>query len=149
MRVVKFALRFTREARTLAKLSHPNIISVFEFGNIGDTYYFLMEFIDGTTLREIVAGGQLAPEQALSIVPHLCDALQYAHDKRVVHRDIKPDNVLLDSNDRARLADVGLARLVERGSDPSMALQTTSKLVGTFDYICPCLRIRRQVLSFK
>ncbi|MCP4777165.1 MAG: protein kinase, partial [Planctomycetaceae bacterium] len=58
---IKFALRFTREARTLAKLSHPNIISVFEFGNVGDTYYFLMEFIDGTTLREIVAGGQLAP----------------------------------------------------------------------------------------
>ena len=69
-----------------------------------------MEFIDGTTLREIVAGGQLAPEQALSIVPHLCDALQYAHDKRVVHRDIKPENLLISSDGVVKIADFGRAR---------------------------------------
>jgi serine/threonine-protein kinase len=86
---VKFALRFTREARTLAKLSHPNIVSVYEFGNVEETYYFLMEYVDGSTLRDVVATRQLNPEHALSIVPHLCDALQYAHDKGVVHRDIK------------------------------------------------------------
>ncbi len=80
---VKFALRFTREARTLAKLNHPNIVSVFEFGNVDDTYYFLMEFVDGSTLRDVVAARQLAPEHALAIVPNLCDALQYAHDKGV------------------------------------------------------------------
>ncbi|MFT5302199.1 MAG: hypothetical protein ACI814_003013, partial [Mariniblastus sp.] len=92
---IKFALRFTREARTLAKLSHPNIVSVFEFGNVDDTHYFLMEFVDGSTLRDVVETRQLAPEHALAIVPHLCDALQYAHDKGVVHRDIKPENILM------------------------------------------------------
>jgi serine/threonine-protein kinase len=77
---VKFALRFTREARTLAKLSHPNIVSVYEFGNVEGAYYFLMEFVDGSTLRDVVRAGKLSPEHALAVVPHLCDALQYAHD---------------------------------------------------------------------
>ena len=62
---VKFALRFTREARTLAKLNHPNIVSLFEFGKVEDTYYFLMEFVDGPTLRDVVSAGQLSPEHAL------------------------------------------------------------------------------------
>jgi serine/threonine-protein kinase len=65
---VKFALRFTREARTLAKLNHPNIVSVYEFGHVKDTYYFLMEFVDGSTLRDVVSAGELAPEHALAIV---------------------------------------------------------------------------------
>ncbi|MCA9136714.1 MAG: serine/threonine protein kinase, partial [Planctomycetales bacterium] len=91
---VKFTLRFTREARTLAKLNHPNIVSLFEFGKVEDTYYFLMEFVDGPTLRDVVSAGKLTPEHALSIVPHLCDALQFAHDKGVIHRDIKPENIL-------------------------------------------------------
>ncbi|MGI9443870.1 MAG: serine/threonine protein kinase [Rubripirellula sp.] len=133
---VKFALRFTREARTLAKLSHPNIISVFEFGNIGDTYYFLMEFIDGTTLREIVAGGQLAPEQALSIVPHLCDALQYAHDKRVVHRDIKPENILISSDGVVKIADFGLSRIMGNETHQTK-LTGTHQIMGTPRYMAP------------
>jgi len=133
---VKFALRFTREARTLAKLSHPNIISVFEFGNIGDTYYFLMEFIDGTTLREIVAGGQLAPEQALSIVPHLCDALQYAHDKRVVHRDIKPENILISSDGVVKIADFGLSRIIGNETHQTK-LTGTHQIMGTPRYMAP------------
>ncbi len=78
---VKFALRFTREARTLAKLSHPNIVSVYEFGKLEDTYYFLMEFVDGSTLRDVIRAGQLKPQHALAIVPHLCDALEYAARK--------------------------------------------------------------------
>lgn len=133
---VKFALRFTREARTLAKLSHPNIISVFEFGNMGDTYYFLMEFIDGTTLREIVAGGQLAPEQALSIVPHLCDALQYAHDKRVVHRDIKPENILISSDGVVKIADFGLSRIIGNETHQTK-LTGTHQIMGTPRYMAP------------
>ena len=133
---VKFALRFTREARTLAKLSHPNIISVFEFGNIGDTYYFLMEFIDGTTLREIVAGGQLAPEQALTIVPHLCDALQYAHDKRVVHRDIKPENILISSDGVVKIADFGLSRIIGNETHQTK-LTGTHQIMGTPRYMAP------------
>ena len=102
---VKFALRFTREARTLAKLNHPNIVSLYEFGKVENTHFFLMEFVDGPTLREVVSAGQLLPEQALAIVPPLCDALQFAHDKGVIHRDIKPENILLAKDGSVKIAD--------------------------------------------
>lgn len=133
---VKFALRFTREARTLAKLSHPNIVPVFEFGHIKDTYYFLMEFVDGTNLREVIRAGQLAPPQALSIVPHLCDALQYAHDKGIVHRDIKPENILIAVDGSVKITDFGLSRIL--GSDsPSQLLTGTHQVLGTPRYMAP------------
>ena len=132
----RFALRFTREARTLAKLTHPNIVSVFEFGNVEDTYYFLMEFIDGSTLRDIVRAKQLAPEHALTIVPHLCDALQYAHDKGVVHRDIKPDNILLAVDCTVKIADFGLSRIL--GNDEQQeSITGTHQVLGTPRYMAP------------
>lgn len=133
---VKFALRFTREARTLAKLSHPNIVSVFEFGNVEDTYYFLMEFVDGSTLRDLVKAGQLSPEHALSIVPHLCDALQYAHDQRVVHRDIKPENILISSQGVVKIADFGLSRIIGNETQQPM-LTGTHQIIGTPRYMAP------------
>lgn len=133
---VKFAMRFTREARTLAKLNHPNIVSVYEFGNVQDTYYFLMEFVDGPTLRDVVRAGHLAPEHALAIVPHLCDALQYAHDKGVIHRDIKPENILTAKDGSVKIADFGLSRLL--GNDPqTMALTGTHQIMGTPRYMAP------------
>ncbi len=133
---VKFALRFTREARTLAKLGHPNIVPVYEFGKVGDTFYFLMEFVDGSTLREVVKAGQLAPEHALAIVPHLCDALQYAHDKGIVHRDIKPENILIAKDGVVKIADFGLSRIL--GSDsPSEALTGAHQVMGTPRYMAP------------
>lgn len=132
----RFALRFTREARTLAKLSHPNIVSVFECGTVEGTYYFLMEFVDGPTLREVIRGGRLPPEQALSIVPHLCDALQYAHDQGVVHRDIKPDNILLARDGGVKIADFGLARIL--GNDAATTqLTQTHQVMGTPRYMAP------------
>lgn len=133
---VKFALRFTREARTLAKLSHPNIVSVFEFGNVDDTYYFLMEFVDGSTLRDVVKAGQLAPEHALAIVPHLCDALQYAHDKGVVHRDIKPENILMAADGSVKIADFGLSRILGNESQQDL-LTGTHQVMGTPRYMAP------------
>ena len=117
---VKFALRFTREARTLAKLNHPNIVSVFEFGKVQDTFYFLMEFVDGPTLRDVVSGGQLSPEHALAIVPHLCDALQFAHDKGVIHRDIKPENILMAKDGSVKIADFGLSRILGNENQPTV-----------------------------
>ena len=133
---VKFALRFTREARTLAKLNHPNIVSVYEFGNVEDTYYFLMEFVDGSTLRDIVKAGQLAPEHALAIVPHLCDALQYAHDKGIVHRDIKPENILIAIDGSVKIADFGLSRILGNESQQEM-LTGTHQVMGTPRYMAP------------
>lgn len=132
----RFALRFTREARTLAKLSHPNIVSVFEFGNMEDTYYFLMEFIDGSTLRDVVSARQLAPQHALTIVPHLCDALQYAHDKGVVHRDIKPENILLAVDGSVKIADFGLSRILGNENQQE-TLTGTHQVMGTPRYMAP------------
>lgn len=133
---VKFALRFTREARTLAKLNHPNIVSVFEFGNVQETYYFLMEFVDGPTLRDVISAGQLSPEEALAIVPHLCSALQFAHDNGVIHRDIKPENILLAKDGGVTIADFGLSRMLgdER---QSTALTGTHQIMGTLRYMAP------------
>ena len=77
-------------------LSHPHIVAVYDFGQKDGLYYFLMEFVDGLTLRQLLDAGKLAPQEALAIVPQICEALQFAHDKGVVHRDIKPENILMD-----------------------------------------------------
>lgn len=133
---VKFALRFTREARTLAKLSHPNIVALYEFGNVNGTYFFLMEYVPGSTLRDVVQSGELAPEHALAIVPQLCDALQYAHDQGVIHRDIKPENILMSVDGTVKIADFGLARLL--GDDSQLhSLTATHQVMGTLRYMAP------------
>ena len=131
-----FAERFMREARALARLSHPNIVAVHDFGQADGFYYFLMEFIDGMTLRHLLAEGKLAPREALAIVPQVCEALQYAHDRGVVHRDIKPENILLDKMGRVKIADFGLARLV--GTDTgSRRLTQPREVMGTPHYMAP------------
>ncbi|APZ96187.1 serine/threonine-protein kinase [Fuerstiella marisgermanici] len=133
---VKFALRFTREARTLAKLNHPNIVALFEFGNVADTYYFLMEFVEGSTLRDVVAAREIAPAHALAIVPHLCDALQYAHDKGVIHRDIKPENILMSVDGSVKIADFGLSRILDN-DEQQHTLTGTHQVMGTPRYMAP------------
>lgn len=132
----RFALRFTREARTLARLTHPNIVSVFEFGSAQDTFYFLMEFVEGSTLRAVVASGGLDPKSALAIVPHLCDALQFAHDKGVIHRDIKPENILMGIDGSVKIADFGLSRIMDTESQAE-ALTVTHQIMGTPRYMAP------------
>src|SRR5689334_19860258 len=114
-----FEERFNREARALARLSHPNIVAVHEFGKTGELHFFIMEFVDGANLRQLEQSGRLAPREALQIIPQICDALQYAHDEGVVHRDIKPENVLLDRKGRVKIADFGLAKIL--GHDPEAA----------------------------
>ena len=99
-----FATRFTREAQALAALSHPNIVTVHDFGQSGGFFYLLMEFVDGVNLRQALRAGRFTPEQALAIVPPICDALQFAHQRGIVHRDIKPENLLLDRNGRVKIA---------------------------------------------
>ena len=107
-----FAERFTAEARTLASLNHPNIVTIHDFGESGGFYHLVMEYVDGVNLRQAMTAGRFTPEQALAIVPPVCEALQYAHDHGVVHRDIKPENLLLDQQGRVKVADFGIAKLL-------------------------------------
>ncbi|MGI9516176.1 MAG: serine/threonine-protein kinase, partial [Pirellulaceae bacterium] len=131
-----FAQRFTREARTLAKLTHPNIVMVFEFGTVDDLHYLLMEFVDGVDLRTAMRDESLQPDQALSVVQQVCEALQYAHDQGIVHRDIKPENILLGRNSAVKIADFGLAKLVQSDSY-EQSLTGTQQVVGTRNYMAP------------
>lgn len=134
-----FTERFLREARLLASLSHPHIVTVYEFGQRQGIYFLLMEFVDGVTLRQALQAEpirKLNPRDALAIVGQLCDALQFAHDESVVHRDIKPENILIDKRGRVKIADFGLARLL--GQSPTMpTLTRTHQLMGTPAYMAP------------
>ena len=107
-----FADRFAREARALAALNHPNIVTIYDFGQAGGFYFLLMEFVDGMNLRRLLRARKFTPEEALAIVPPLCDALQFAHDRGIVHRDIKPENLLLDKAGRVKVADFGIAKML-------------------------------------
>ena len=131
----QFLARFKREAQALAKLRHPHIVAVYDMGREGDVTYFTMEYVDGTNLRALLRTRALRPEQALALVPKLCDALQYAHSQGIVHRDIKPENVLLGRDGEPRIADFGLARLV--GGPDVSAITETGTALGTRDYMAP------------
>ena len=131
-----FAERFAREARSLARLNHPNIVSIFDSGESDGLFYFIMEFVDGTNLRQSLQAKQISPREALGIVPVICDALQYAHDMGIVHRDIKPENVLLDKKGRLKIADFGLAKLINP-TTPDVTLTQTGLMMGTPKYMAP------------
>jgi hypothetical protein len=131
-----FADRFLREARALARLNHPHIVSVHDFGEAGELYYFLMEFVAGGALRQLLRPGRLRQAEALSLLLQLCDALQYAHEEGVVHRDIKPENLLLDRRGRLKVADFGLAKLL--GATPAaFTLTGSQQAMGTPHYMAP------------
>lgn len=142
-----FAERFAREARALAKLSYPNIVAVYDFGrtqtpvadasgSLDALFYIVMEFVDGANLRQTIRAGGMKPEQALAVVPQICDALQFAHDEGVVHRDIKPENILIDKRGRVKIADFGLAKML--GSEQlDAALTGTHQVMGTLRYMAP------------
>jgi serine/threonine protein kinase len=131
-----FAERFGREARALAKLNHPGIVTIYDFGHTGVLYYFVMEFVDGTDLRRLIAEGQVKPSSALGLVMQICEALQFAHDQGVIHRDIKPGNILLDRSGRVKIADFGLAKLL-RSATADVSLTATNHLLGTPQYMAP------------
>ena len=148
-----FAERFTREARALARLSHPNIVGVYDFGQVSGAgvlpasgtgapqpttslHYFLMEYVDGPNLRQVERARKLSPREATQIIPQICEALQYAHDEGIVHRDIKPENVLLDKKGRVKIADFGLAKIL--GREPQdFRLTSAGQVMGTPNYMAP------------
>ncbi|MDF1851143.1 MAG: serine/threonine-protein kinase [Verrucomicrobiales bacterium] len=142
-----FALRFEREAQLLAKLSHPNIVTLYDFGEIERTedpeennlFYFMMEYVDGADLSRLIHDGGLEPDQALRLVPQICDALQFAHDEGITHRDIKPANILVDKKGNVRIADFGLAKLISAEQEEAMmtGLTMTGTSMGTPHYMAP------------
>jgi tRNA A-37 threonylcarbamoyl transferase component Bud32 len=131
-----FAERFQREGRVLARLNHPNIVSVHDFGQSGDFFYLLMEYVDGVNLRQAMRAGRFTPAQALALVPRICEALQFAHDEGVLHRDIKPENILLDARGRVKIADFGIAKLLSE-TRADVSLTATGAAVGTPQYMAP------------
>jgi serine/threonine protein kinase len=146
----QFADRFEKEARALAALNHPNIVTIHDHGQSGGFYYLLMEYVDGVTLRQLLLKERMAAREALAIVPQICDALQYAHDAGIVHRDIKPENILLDRRGRVKVADFGLAKIVaavydRRDDDVEMRRSQTAgtdlteagQVMGTPQYMAP------------
>jgi tRNA A-37 threonylcarbamoyl transferase component Bud32 len=132
-----FAERFSREARTLAKLSHPHIVGIHDFGESDGLYYFVMEYVDGAALREVMQSGRLSAADALGLVPQLCDALQFAHEAGVVHRDIKPENILLDHAGNVKIADFGLAKLIAPDRVEGVSLTLSGAVMGTPAYMAP------------
>jgi serine/threonine protein kinase len=145
-----FAERFEREAKVLAEVNHPNIVAIHDFGRAGEFYFLIMEFVDGVNLRQSMSAGRLTPQQALAIVPPICEALQFAHEHGIVHRDIKPENLLLDKEGRIKIADFGIARMVLREPKPESAAAgfrpehgglTQESVLGTPQYMAPEQRV--------
>lgn len=130
-----FEARFEREAQAMAKLNHPNIVSVIDFGEAGPNYlYIVMELIDGADMMDVIRTGRMTQEMALTLLPQICDALQFAHDHGIVHRDIKPSNIMLTRDGRIKMADFGLAKRYDVES--SFRTQTGTGM-GTPDYAAP------------
>ncbi len=136
-----FAERFAREARALGRLTHPGIVTIHDSGKTGGMYFFIMEYVDGPNLRQVMerSEGRVPPDEAFRIVGSLCEALEYAHGEGIVHRDIKPENILLDTKGRIKIADFGLAKLLRPNGSGRADLTLTAphQLMGTPQYMAP------------
>jgi serine/threonine-protein kinase len=132
-----YSMRFVREAQAVARLNHPNIVQVYDFGEEGDIAYLVMEFIKGKELKNFFdANERFDLKEAVRIMSELCDALDFAHQAGIVHRDIKPANVMLDHQARTKLTDFGVARVID--SDKTSVERTQAgTMVGTPAYMSP------------
>lgn len=128
-----FVARFRKEAQAVARLSHPNIVNIHDVGTEGEIYYLVMEFIDGQDLKTLIRSeAPMPPEKAVPIIRQVCDALAHAHKNNIVHRDVKPHNILITTDGRAKLTDFGIAREASAAT-----LTYTDTVMGSVHYISP------------
>src|SRR4051794_8533843 len=131
-----FVERFRREAQSAAALNHPNIVSVYDWGKYGGTYFIAMEYVQGRTLADIIrANGRVSAVQAAEIASEVSAALAFAHRNGVVHRDIKPANILIGSSGQVKVADFGIARAMNSAADSN--LTQVGLVMGTATYFSP------------
>lgn len=131
-----FLDRFEREARALAKLSHPNIVTVYDYGQTADGLaYLVMEYVNGLNLREAMEAMSIDANESVDYIKTMCIALNYAHSKGVVHRDIKPENILLGDDGSLKIADFGIAKIVDAQSPKQIT--ATRHVLGTPHYLAP------------
>jgi hypothetical protein len=121
----------------LARLSHPNIVGIHDFGTAGPYCFLMMELVDGVNLRQAMQAGRFTPTEALEMVQHLCSALKFAHEEGVLHRDIKPENILIDSKGRVKIADFGIAKLVGEDREHDFTLTLQGSVLGSPHYMAP------------
>jgi serine/threonine-protein kinase len=129
----EFVRRFRREARSAASLSHPNIVGIYDVGQDGDAHYIVMEYVEGRNLNEVIR--ERAPLQvgeAVRIAAQICEALEHAHQNQIIHRDIKPHNILIGNNGRVKVTDFGIARAVTAAT-----ITQTGSVVGSVHYFSP------------
>ena len=129
--------RFRREAKAASALNHPNIITIYDIGQIGDTWFIAAEFIEGVTLRERLAAGKMELREMLGIVLQCTLALEATHQAGVVHRDIKPENIMVRPDGLVKLVDFGLARIAETGIKSSAEATQIGAVIGTPRYMSP------------
>jgi eukaryotic-like serine/threonine-protein kinase len=131
-----FVERFRREAQSAANLNHPNVVGVYDWGEAGGTYFIVMEYVEGRTLADIVRSeGPLHPDRAADITSDVAAALGFAHRNGVVHRDVKPANVLITSSGQVKVADFGIARAMTATSEENLTQAGT--VMGTATYFSP------------
>ncbi|MBD3404066.1 protein kinase [candidate division GN15 bacterium] len=126
--------RFELESMVIARLSHPNIVHVIDRGTAGNRYYFVMEYVDGTSMREVIDSDKISLKVKLEMMAQVCKALDYAHKNGVIHRDIKPANILIDRQGNPRVADFGIAQIVGRAESDMTAADV---VMGTVAYMSP------------
>ncbi|MCR4318369.1 MAG: protein kinase [Planctomycetes bacterium] len=142
-----FQARFERESRTLAELSHPGIVSIIDRGRDGEIFFFVMEYVEGVSLRDVMEEKQLGPMEAFRIIRQICEALEFAHMKGVVHRDMKPENILVDKAGRVKITDFGLSRIITQAE--TERITKTNTIMGTFDYMAPEQREKSKAVDHR
>ncbi len=130
---VEFVERFQREAKAVSELTHPHMVRVYDSGQDGVIHYIAMEYVEGENLKEFIRRrGRLGPEQAADIASQVCDALEFAHTHGIVHRDIKPQNILLTREGQVKVTDFGIARAASAAT-----ITQTGTVLGSVQYISP------------